>query len=219
MRAAPWLERVRAEVVRRGLPPAYADRLLTELYDHAEELGDQAERRLGDPEELARLAVSAYRSGYFAGRHPLATFVVMPVIAVFAGLVIHAVAVVALLEWLAGAFGGTDHPAVVLAAVASVRLIGYVSPLAVVAAGWAVYQGSGRPLGWFLALALQVAGFAALIVTGFDPLSPTSGGNLYVELILPDGLHRAAQAAVTGAVGLSLAVLDRVRRARAFAAV
>ncbi|AGA24514.1 hypothetical protein [Singulisphaera acidiphila] len=219
MQTRPWLEQVWSEVVRSGLPPAYADRLLTELSDHAEELGDQAEQRLGKAEELAGAAVLAYRSSSFAGRHPLAAFVLLPLLLVVAGLGVHAVVVVASLEGLAWAFGQPDHPVVAWAAIASVRLIGYVSPLAVVIGGWAVYRRCGRPLGWFLALALLVAGFAALIVTGFDPLMPAAPVDLFVKLVPPNELHRVAQAALTGAVGLSFAGLDRVRRVRAFATV
>ncbi|SIO35297.1 hypothetical protein SAMN05444166_4023 [Singulisphaera sp. GP187] len=215
MPARPWLERVWSEVVRNGLPPAYADRLLTELSDHAEELGDQAEERLGTAEEIAGAAVLAYRSSSFAGRHPLAAFVILPLLLVVAGLLAHAVVVVASLVGLAWAFGRPDHPVVAWVAIASVRLIGYVSPLAVVIGGWAVYRGCGRPLGWFLTLGLLVAGFAALIVTGFDPLRPAAPVELFVELIPPNELHRVAQAAITGAVGLSFAGLDRIRRARA----
>jgi len=213
-----WVERVRAELVRRGLPPAYAARLLAELSDHAEELGEGAEYRLGTPEDLAGAAVLAYRSGRLAGRHPVAVFLLLPLIAVVAGLLVHAILVVAALEWLTSVVGQVDHPAVVWAVIASVRLIGYVSPLAVVAGGWLVHLESGRPVGWYLALALLVAGFAALIITGFDP-SASSPTGFEVHLVPPNGSHRPAQAVVTGAVGLTLVVLRRIREASAAAAV
>lgn len=90
MDARQWLEQVRGELSRRKLPPFYAQRLVDELSDHlndfledrmstdAKDLHDVL-NRLGAPSQVAATAASEFRKQRFSRRHPVLTFVVMPV--------------------------------------------------------------------------------------------------------------------------------------------
>jgi hypothetical protein len=83
----PWLERLRAELGKHSLPPAYRERLEQELSDHWQDLREEImlteteqERRIGEAGQLALLAASAYRRGLLE-RRPLlafAAFVLLP---------------------------------------------------------------------------------------------------------------------------------------------
>src|SRR4029079_19620309 len=91
----PSLDALRAELERRGLPPAYIDRLLGELDDHFNDLleersssmsaarkldfeADDMQRQLGEPTQLAVFAAEQFRARSFWGRDPFATFVLGP---------------------------------------------------------------------------------------------------------------------------------------------
>ena len=93
MDTQPWLESVRRECFRRSLPPFYVERLLAELSDHLAEIQEDPmsteahdlrslERRLGTPLSVADTAATEYRRARFGARHPLLTFVVLPLLAV-----------------------------------------------------------------------------------------------------------------------------------------
>ena len=92
MDAHRWLDQVRAKLARKNLPPLYSERLLSELSDHVtdfledpmstdatKDLGGLA-RQLGVPSHIASAAVRERRQAHFGGRHPLLSFVVLPVI-------------------------------------------------------------------------------------------------------------------------------------------
>ena len=86
---------LRAELLRRGLPSAYIERLLGELDDHYLDLleernssmgaarklspeSDDAQQRLGEPTQLAIFAAETYHARSFWGRHPLVTYLLGP---------------------------------------------------------------------------------------------------------------------------------------------
>lgn len=86
-----WLDYVREECVRRRLPPSYVERLLTELSDHLADFQEnrmskdahdlhRLERHLGAPHVVADSAAREYRRARFSGRHPVLTFVVLPLL-------------------------------------------------------------------------------------------------------------------------------------------
>jgi hypothetical protein len=86
----PWHERLRDELAKRGLPPAYATRLIEELAEHWADIEEEspgmtapesAEEKLGSPERLAAVAAREVGRQTFAGRHPFATFVLSPLAA------------------------------------------------------------------------------------------------------------------------------------------
>jgi hypothetical protein len=60
MASRPWLERLHADLRKRGLPPDYIERLMEEVSDHWDDLMEETmsgegtcEARMGPPEELA----------------------------------------------------------------------------------------------------------------------------------------------------------------------
>ncbi len=95
MENQPSNDELRAELVRRGLPRPYIERLLSELDDHFTDLieersstmgaarklqieSDKAQQRLGEPAQLALFAAEQYHARSFWGRHPVVTFVFGP---------------------------------------------------------------------------------------------------------------------------------------------
>ena len=82
----PWLDEVRRRLAKHALPPSYIQRFVEELSDHLEDfkeenMGTEADvcSRLGEPEQVAKAAVVAYRRRSFLGRHPTAAFLVFAV--------------------------------------------------------------------------------------------------------------------------------------------
>ncbi|MBX7072018.1 MAG: hypothetical protein K1X71_02630 [Pirellulales bacterium] len=87
------LDELTKDLQRRGLPPAYIDRLTDELADHIEDLirnrntpmsKDAHNQRIvlgqiGSCDELATAAAGEFRRRSFFGRHPILTFVVAPI--------------------------------------------------------------------------------------------------------------------------------------------
>jgi hypothetical protein len=100
-------EQLAAELRRQKLPETYIERLLEELDDHFVDLHDERDAnmqkarmpeavtadanaesansslinlaaRLGDPKSLGELAAKQYYSRSFLGRHPILTFLVLP---------------------------------------------------------------------------------------------------------------------------------------------
>jgi hypothetical protein len=90
----PALEAVRRSLLRRGVAPVYVARLVGELADHREDLvrelveagadagtaQQEADRRLGDAEDLAAQVLRTLRRRSFTGRHRLVSFVLLPFI-------------------------------------------------------------------------------------------------------------------------------------------
>ncbi len=91
----PSRDALRTELERRGLPPAYIERLLGELDDHYTDLLEERsssmgaarkldfeagdlQKQLGEPTQLAIFAAEQYRARSFWGRHPVMTFVLGP---------------------------------------------------------------------------------------------------------------------------------------------
>lgn len=94
MKEEPRLVQLRAELVQRGMPPVYVERIVEELADHFNDLME--ERRsmeandpgetagsLGTPTQLAQVLAAEHRRRTFFGRHPLVAFTVLPVLAVY----------------------------------------------------------------------------------------------------------------------------------------
>jgi len=82
----PWLDEVRAGLVGHALPPAYIRRFMDELYNRFQDIMEEnmsteagVLSRLGEPSQVAKAAVTAYRRRSFLGRHPVAAFLVFGV--------------------------------------------------------------------------------------------------------------------------------------------
>lgn len=92
MDARPWLDNLRRELARQNLPPFYVERLVEELTDHitdcmedrmstdAKDLRSLA-ARLGAARDIAAAAQSEYCKTNFWGRHPILSFVLLPILA------------------------------------------------------------------------------------------------------------------------------------------
>lgn len=77
-----WLHSLRNELLRRGLPRHYVERVTGELADHAADMAAEAERttfagpsapliaRLGEPRQLADDISREFQRRTFLGRHP-----------------------------------------------------------------------------------------------------------------------------------------------------
>ena len=82
----PWCDQLRQRLLRYGLPPVYVKRLMEELSDHLQDVMEEdmsteanVYSRLGEPEQVAKAAVTAYRRRSFIGRHPTASFLVFAI--------------------------------------------------------------------------------------------------------------------------------------------
>jgi hypothetical protein len=90
----PWLDEVRGQLAKHTLPPAYIGRFMEELSDHFHDITEETmsteanvASRLGEPNQVAEAAVTAYRRRSFLGRHPTAAFfvfVVSPIVSLVA---------------------------------------------------------------------------------------------------------------------------------------
>jgi hypothetical protein len=83
---------LRRQLLRQGLPRRYVARVVQELDEHREDLEREAcldglsranaraaaEEKLGDVRELAKALVAARRRAYWSGRHPIVSFVLLP---------------------------------------------------------------------------------------------------------------------------------------------
>jgi hypothetical protein len=104
-------DELRNQLRRQGLPRAYVERLLGELDDHFNDLleernssmgaarklqnepseSSELQNRLGEPTQLALFAAEQYHGRTFWGRHPVITYLLVPLpllIAMFAGYVV-----------------------------------------------------------------------------------------------------------------------------------
>jgi len=94
MQASSRLESVRKLLQRRGAPGAYIERFARELAEHREDLmrdllregmtptqaETEADRRIGEPAELANEAFEKMRRASFVGRHRVFSLIVMPIL-------------------------------------------------------------------------------------------------------------------------------------------
>jgi len=104
-------EKLAAELRRQSLPARYVERLLAEWDDHLADLEDERsidmpkartlesnseksqraeiydfQQRIGDPAQLAAFAAKQYRNRSFLGRHPMLTFLVLPLPLIVLGI-------------------------------------------------------------------------------------------------------------------------------------
>ncbi len=96
----PWLDELLDQLKREGLPPPYVERLRRELSDHLHDIQEEKQGmdagmvrtpnvRMGEPDDLAQFIGSEFRKQSFSQKHPIVTFVGMPVLlllGIWAGL-------------------------------------------------------------------------------------------------------------------------------------
>ncbi len=83
---------LKKRLIKRGFAYNYIDRIITELSDHKKDMvydlvesgydtntaAKEAEKRLGDSEELSTSFIQAARNSSFIGRHPSISFILFP---------------------------------------------------------------------------------------------------------------------------------------------
>jgi hypothetical protein len=210
---SPWRDRLREELRKRNLPPAYAARLIEELADHVTDLEQEnpsmdaqllIEEKLGTPESLAEAAAAELAGRTFAGRHPVLMFLVAPIPAVV--LTLAAVLIVCQACKLAVTPLAPVNPnpptAFEWALVYGIVFFQRFAPFALTA--WlflAMARRAGRPV-WGITACALVALFAFAFRTGVLP--PTFKRNLTVWFGPPNGLHQWQIGLLQSAVPLAL---------------
>lgn len=208
-----WLEEIRSTLARQGLPPEYVDRLVQELADHAEDIGDADPERaypeelLGDPRAIASEAVSAFRSASWGGRHPVLLFVLGPLVIAAVGWGAYLALAIAGIELLTA--GGTVRSAMADGLAWGLGMsAGLVVPTLSVRWLWGLYRPSGRPLGWYVGACFLLALLAGMFLAELVPPTPAGGGTVsfWLRLDLPWPWLQSAQfLAPLGLAGLIMA--------------
>ncbi len=95
---ARQLEELRGDLVTRGLPFSYADRIRRELADHGADQSTGQSHDLVSDSSFTDFVVHQYRSTRLAGRHPWLFFVLAPIpVAIIICTLFHFVAIVGVL--------------------------------------------------------------------------------------------------------------------------
>ncbi len=193
MESHRWFLQLRSELKKQGVSRRYADRLISELFSHYMEMkdhqtmksqanlgtepsGDQLCDRLGHPETLAMHAAGLDR-GTWAGRHPIAAFIVAgPVITLFL-VVVSVMVSVLILEPVAD--GQTLHSAPWMGpAMAMMGPLQIIVPATI--ACWMLCRSvrrSYRTFTWAVAGCLPVAALAATTSVHWSPALTEPGTN------------------------------------------
>jgi uncharacterized membrane protein len=214
-----WHDGLRHELRKRGLPPTYSARLIEELTDHFTDLQKEnlsmeaqtpVEEQLGSPELLARAAEKEFVGQTFAGRHPLAAFVMAPIPAIvlmLSGIVIGW----QFCGWLINLIVGnsaTQSGFHSLTAGEQIVIYGFLSFWRVVPfvlTAWffiRLGRSAGRPMWGSVACGI-IACLAIFFSTSFSPATELHG-NLWLIGFgrFPSGLEQLLQAALPAALGL-----------------
>jgi hypothetical protein len=157
---------LRNELLRRGLPREYVERVTGELADHADDLAAEASRaapaaatsamqpplaeRLGDPVRLADGLSREFQRRTFLGRHPWLTFVALPVGAMLTAWVATNLIILLLVE-LVLRMGGvipSDACCWVAAVVAGTLAYGMTYGMPVVVGWWALRKARQTTRAW-----------------------------------------------------------------------
>ena len=185
-----WHNRLREELSKRSLPPAYSARLLDELADHISDLQQEnlsmdaqtnAEDKLGSPESLAATAEKEYRRRTFAGRHPFLTFVVGAISTAFVTWFVIVLICAECKSFVTPLTPITHHaPSTIewVAAYGSMYVAAYLPYILTAAFFSYVARRAGRP-GWGMVACALVAYFA--FVNIYEVYPPTEAYNLSFE--------------------------------------
>jgi hypothetical protein len=218
-----WRDRLHEELRKRGLPRAYAARLIEELSDHVTDLEQEnpsmdaqmlVEEKLGSPESLAEAAASELTGRTFAGRHPMLTFLVAPIPAAMItlfGVLLLCLAFKTLVTPVAPV---NPNPPTAFEWVTAygIVFVQRFAPFALTA--WlflAMARRAGRPA-WGITACALVAVLAFTFRTGVIP--PTVEHNLLIWFGPPNGLQHWQTGLVQAAVPLVLGLWAWLRMTR-----
>jgi hypothetical protein len=198
MHLPPKLETLGSMLSDRGVPSAYAHRLLDELAEHHEELtlrlttedglspdaaAAEADRRLGDPNTLADAAVAAMRNTSWIGRHPIFALVLLPAMMLPTAWAVLLLAVACINGMLSPSFRVGDlseHARTLLSL--SCAACAYVIPAAASAALYHSARGRfvGRAWPWLPPLVLAIVSSFLFVRVFLD--TPDAAGRLVVGI-------------------------------------
>ena len=218
-----WRDRLREELRKRGLPPAYAARLIEELADHVTDLEQEnpsmdaqllVEEKLGSPESLAEAAAAELAARTFAGRHPVLTFFVAPIpAAVLARAAVLLVCLACKSVFTPLEPVNPNPPTAFEWRLAyGIVFVQRFAPFALTA--WfflAMARRAGRPV-WGITACAPVAVFAFTFRTGVIP--PTVEHNLLIWFGPPNGLHQWQTGLLQSVVPLVLGLWAWLRMTR-----
>jgi hypothetical protein len=193
----PWLERLRGELARSRMPPAYVERLVLELSDHWSDLMEETmlteteqEERMGQPAIVALTARAAYRRSGWRRLGALALFTLLP-LPIWAALALAFVYLCSFLVesvyscclWLGLASRSNEslvaqsvNPNIIPGVVAGITVVSTIAVAALFA--WLARK-TGQGWQWGLASGIVLAIVAGLTVHDVR-LSPVSGQSAIV---------------------------------------
>jgi hypothetical protein len=207
-------------------------RMIGELRDHLSDLAehspaegsldDLAEQCLGSPEQLADSAVENLRAGSFAARHPVWTFVALPIpltLAGWAAMLALTVGLVRLGHYLPCMAPLVQHrpvsdwPAWLLCMVPAIELITRVIPpvlITMLLCRWS--QRTLHGMRWSIFSCVMVAAIFGVFFSRLDlPLAPHTG-RWSMGLALPGGWEQFLQLLIPPTVALWWICRHRARR-------
>lgn len=200
MDARPWLETLRRELARQNLPPFYVERLVEELSDHftdfmedrmstdAKDLRSVASH-LGTVRDIAAAAHSEFRKTTFWGRHPIVSFVLLPILALPAVWAVSFIVVLLTAKLLGFESGGSPSQAMTEWAEWAMPGVLFAALFAPVVAVAALVCRLGQRAGVNWKWTVCACSIVAVI-----------GGMAIANIVLPSG---AAQGKMTFGFGLS----------------
>ncbi len=212
-----WLEAVEQELVRNEVSVAYRERLLGELRDHVEDIyceernhamsaqavqDGMLESRLGNPAEVAAAAKKVGTKSYFARRHPLVTYVLIPVPALILLWVAYTAALAGIFsmfeqyksaEWAVSTASLLTHGLAYIPAILLTLLIAWVAIR------------SNTKIAWWLSGAAIVAFVSGLMMVNLQIPTTPGTGSLNVGLGFPPPLAHWPQMAIPLAITIAFA--------------
>ncbi len=221
-----WLEEVGWQLRSSGTSVAYQRRLLDELRDHIDDLSceernhavsiemagnELLKTRLGEPEEIAVAAAQNAPRAKFARRHPIVTYLLMPLPALLALWAVYAFGLVGILKLLQD-YKSADW------AIASVGIVvqslAYVPAIALVLIiAWVALRSQTRTAWWLIASTI-VAALSWLMMVSFRMPTTPGTGMLQIGVGFPPDLARWPQFVVPLVVTLAFAGYVLVKRRR-----
>ena len=211
-----WLEAVALQLHSTGVGVREQQRLLAELRDHIDDLyceernhamsiealnGGLLEQRLGKPEEVAAAAAVHAPRDKFARRHPIVTFLLLPIPALVLLWTTYTLGLAGLLQlfreykdadWAVSLIGILIHGLAYVPAVALILLI-----------AWVAVRSRSR-IAWWLAASVMVAVVSWLMMVSFSMPTTPGTGQLQVGMGFPPNIACWPQFAVPLLVALAL---------------
>jgi hypothetical protein len=209
----PWLEALREDLLRQGLPTEYIVRFIQELDDHIEDLFleqedivhtdvertkpdliEELEQRLGTREELADRAAAEYRKATFSGRHPILMFLFAPIPALIICWALFLALTFLAPEGLSFVLGyglglihkpAVEWPPAFLWTVQHLHVLSAYIPSMLVILLWCrLFRRSGQARCWGFASCLLIALIAGLYFTQMELPTTDTKGKLTLGLCL-----------------------------------